>query len=153
MPAATKPQPSAGATVALSAGLPADPSDVADYEGLTFTNVAEIQSVGEFLRNYVLIPYNSLSDRQTKNKKGSYTEGAPAVAILYAPGNAGQALALTALKSDDDYSFRITLNDGTTFYSSGLLTGFPISLPGVDEMVAGTMNMTFNSEVLVDYPA
>lgn len=151
MAASEKPQPSAGATLSICASLPTAETSTA-YALLTWIEVGEITNIGEFSRTYNLIAVNSLSQRRTRNLKGSYTEGAPAIGLNYAPGDDGQDALLDALESDDEVSFRIQLNDGTTFYNQGLVTGVPISLGGVDELVAATANLTFNGNMVRVYP-
>jgi len=151
MPAATKPQPSAGATLSIASALPTTEDDTG-YAALTWVVVGEIVNIGEFSRAYNLVPVNSLSQRQTRNLKGSYTEGTPPVQVNYAPGDAGQQDMLEALVSDDDVSFKITLNDGTIFYNQGLVTSAPISLGGVDELVSATFNLAFNGAMVIKYP-
>lgn len=152
MPAATKPQPSADAKLYISASLPVT-EDEAGYAALSFTEIKEVVNIGEFSRTYNLIAVNSLGQRQTRNLKGSFTEGTPPVQLNYAPGDPGQQLLLTALQSDNDYSFKIELNDGTIFYNQGLVSQAPISLGGVDELVSMAATLTFNGIMVVDYPA
>lgn len=151
MPAATKPITGAGTKFRISAALPAT-NNAAGFQALTFTQVGRITNIGEFLRNFNLIEVKDLSTRQTVSLKGSFKEGAPPIGMNYVPGDPGQQLMLTALNDDDEYSFEIELNDGTSFYATGLVTGFPISVSDVDSVVAGTANVTFNSQVVVVYP-
>src|SRR5690348_4376017 len=102
----------AGSTIALSAAQPAT-YDEAGYGALSFTNIGEVSDLGEFGRVYNIVKYNTIATRATTKRKGSYDEGTMNLKVGLDNDDAGQILAKTASESDDDYSFELTLQDGT----------------------------------------
>ena len=106
---------SAGTTLGLVADAPAT-EDEAGYSALTFVSVGEITDLGEFGREYSEVTHNPLGERRTQKLKGSFNDGSITLQMGRVPSDAGQALIQTALDDDADYSFEVTLQDGTVQY-------------------------------------
>src|SRR5438105_13582069 len=94
----------------------ANPQTDSDYILVGF-----IANMGEFGRIFSLITFDDLSNRNTLKFKGQRNDGKLQLDLGRAPDDAGQAEMRTALNSDHDYNFKVTLSDQllatpTTFY-------------------------------------
>ena len=139
-------QTSAGITLELSATLPAT-FDSAGFEAVTGLElVGEIESIGEFGIVYNPVTFTALSDRRVRKFKGSYDPGEPGIALAIDRDDAGQQLARTALASDDDYTIKITYQDGSADYFTGKVMSFTTNPSSVDNILMGNMNIGVNSD-------
>jgi hypothetical protein len=82
-----------------------------DPETDTYTEVGFIANSGEFGRVYALITFDDLSNRNTLKFKGQRNDGKMDIDLGRAPDDAGQAAMIVALDIDQDFNFRVTLND------------------------------------------
>lgn len=138
---------SAGATLALSAGLPAT-NDKAGFAALSFTELGEVTDFGGIGRVYNLVTHNPVKTRKTEKFKGSYNEGSQTVGLGIDRDDPGQVLAKTALDSDDNYSFRITYQDGSIDYYEGKVMSFETSIGSNDQIVTGSIAIELDSQIV-----
>lgn len=132
---------SAGTTLGISAANPAT-FDEAGFEALTYTPIGEITSIdGDIGRVYNVVTHNPLATRATVKKKGSYNSGSATIPIAVDRDDAGQVLAEAALTSDNNYSFKLTRQDGTIKYFQGIVTAFPEGFGGVDAITVRTLTV------------
>ena len=137
---------SAGTTIAISAAAPAT-FNQAGFEALTYTEIGEIGSVdGNLGRVYDLVTWNNLKSRATVKKKGTYNSGSLTLQIAIDRDDAGQTLALEARDSDDDYSFELTLQDGTVIYFAGVVMSFPITPGSANSITSGTITIEITAD-------
>lgn len=140
-------QSGAGAALAVSATLPAT-NDASGFGAVSFTNIGEVTNLGEFSRQYNLITYTALDERQIKKLKGSYDEGTIPVSLAYDPSDAGQAILEAARDSDNNYSFRVTLQDGTFFYFQAKVTSYTVNVSGVDDVTSSTCQIAITEQIV-----
>lgn len=114
---ATNGQTYAGTQLHLTATAPATHDDTG-FAALTWTTkIGEIKNYGGGKgKTYTPVTYIIIEDREEKAVKGSYTNGGETLTLNELDTDAGQALLLTALDSDDNYYFRETLQSGAVFY-------------------------------------
>lgn len=137
---------SAGTTLAISAGNPAT-FNQAGFEALTFTAIGEITSVdGDVGRVYNLVTHNPLATRATVKYKGSYNSGSMTLPVAIDRADAGQVIAQAALLSDANYSFKMTLQDGSVIYCQGKVMSFPLNAGGVDSITSGTITVEITAD-------
>lgn len=134
----------AGTTIGIVAGQPAT-FDIAGYTALAFVNIGEVTDLGEFGREYNLVTHNPIGTRATVKKKGSYNEGSIQLQLGLDPDDAGQNLAKTASKSDDDYSFCVTLQSGDKYFFQAQVMSFKIGAGNVDQITAATITLELTS--------
>ena len=137
---------SAGATLALSAGIPAS-EDSAGYGVLAWTVIGEVTDLGGLGRVYNLVTHNPIASRKTEKFKGSFNEGSQNVGLAIDRDDPGQVLAKTALASDDNYSFRLTYQDGSIDYYQAKVMSFETSVGSNDQIVSGTIAVEIDSEI------
>lgn len=149
-------QSTAGSTLGISAGIPAS-YNVTGYEALTFTTIGEITDLGEFGRVYNLIKHNPVGNRGTVKLKGSFDEGQMNLQLGLDYADAGQELAMEAAVSDADYSFMLTLQDGSKEYFQAKVMSFKKSPGNVDSITAASIQLELTTgpggEGIVSDPA
>lgn len=132
---------SAGTTLGISATLPAT-FDATGFNALTHTLIGEIVSIdGDIGRVYNSVTHNPLATRATVKKKGSYNSGSVTIQLAIDNDDAGQVLAQAALLSDNNYSFKLTLQNGDIVYFEGMVMSFPLNAGGVDAITSGTITV------------
>ena len=147
----------AGTKLYYSATLPTT-YDEAGYAALTWTELADISSIGEFGKVYATATFKPLATRTTCKRKGSYDFGSIQMGLGYSSDAAGTTAMLAALASDLGYAFKIVLNDATAtlvlptkFYFAGQVMSFKIN-PGSDPdaFVTATLEIQIDGDVLTD---
>lgn len=131
---------SAGSTLQLSAGIPAT-FNLVGYEALTFTTLGEITDMGEFGREYALVTHNPVSTRGTQKFKGSFNEGQMVMQLGLDTDDAGQVLAKAAVVSDNDYSFKVTTQNGDIYYFQAKVMMFKVGVGSVDQITAANITL------------
>ena len=147
MAAATSAFTSAGTKLYTSATAPATYNQ-AGFAALTWTEVGEIVNLGDFGRTYNIVNHINLGSRKTVKLKGSYNEGNLDLQLARAPGNAGQALVITASTSDNSYSFKVVLQDGTIMYFSGQVASYTTNVGASDQIVGAKANIEINNDII-----
>ena len=143
-------QTSANVTFAVSAATPAT-YDSVGFGALTFTNVGGVTSVGEFGGEAELITYDLLAERVTKKLKGTINYGTIQLEMVLETADAGQLLleagALGAAV-DTIHSFKVTLNDGTIKYFTGVIMGFRPNVGASNNVVSVASNIELDNSVV-----
>lgn len=143
---------SAGTTIGVVSG---DPStyDASGFEALTYSLVGEVTDLGEFGREYSLVTHNPLGDRQTVKRKGSFNDGSISMTVARVPDDAGQTVLQEALDSDDNYSFNVTLQDGTNLYFSAQVMSYTANVGTVDQITTASVTIEITDEIIEVAPA
>ena len=148
---ASKAFTSAGTTLSISAGTAATYNRIG-FEALTFTEIGEVSDLGEFGRQYNLVTFNTLGDRRTVKRKGSFNDGTIAAQMARVPSDAGQTILTTAVNSDASYSIKIELQDGTIFYTTAQIMSYTTNIGNVDQITSATVNMEIDNDI-IEVPA
>jgi hypothetical protein len=137
---------SAGSSIAISAATPGT-FNQAGYAALSWTAIGEVTDLGEFGRDYALVTHNPIATRGTQKRKGSFNEGTMDLKVGLDVDDAGQILALAASTSDNDYSFRVTLQDGSVYYFRAQVMSFKVGVGSVDNITNASikLELTTNS--------
>ena len=144
---ASKAFTSAGTKLFISASAPATYNS-AGFAALTWTEIGEVSEMGEFGRQYNLVTFNTLGDRRTVKRKGSYNDGTIACQMARVPDDAGQTILTTAVNSDNSYSIKIQLQDGTVFYTSAQVMSYTTNIGNVDQITSATVNLEIDNDIL-----
>lgn len=137
---------SAGTVLGISAAAPVTFNE-AGFEALVYTDIGEITDIGgDIGRVYNLVTQNPLATRATRKFKGSFNSGNAQLSLAIDRDDAGQILAKTALNSDNDYSFCLTLQDGEKLYFRGKVMSFPLNVSNVDSITTGTITIEITSD-------
>ena len=111
-----------GATLAISAGLPAT-YDAAGYGAttITYTAIGEIENYGNHGVTATIVEFTPIDTAVVAKMKGSKNYGTMALAIGSIPTNAGQVILKTASESNAHYSAKLTYPDGEIHYMDVLV--------------------------------
>src|SRR6056297_1331598 len=143
---------SAGTTIGIASGDPTT-YDASGFESLTFDVIGEVTDLGEFGREYSLVTHNPLGDRQTVKRKGSYNDGSISMTVARTPDDAGQTTLQAALDSDDNYSFNVTLQDGTELYFSAQVMSYTANVGTVDQITTASVTIEITDEIVEVAPS
>lgn len=148
---ASKAFTSAGTKLLISAAIAAT-YNATGFAALTWTEIGEVSEMGEFGRQYNLVTFNTLGDRRTVKRKGSYNDGTIACQMARVPDDAGQAILTTAVDDDDSYSVKIILQDGTIFYTTAQIMSYTTNIGNVDQITSATVNLEIDNDI-IEVPA
>jgi hypothetical protein len=111
-----------GATLAISATLPAS-YDAAGYNetNIVYTLVGEVENYGNHGVTAAISEFTPVDTAVTAKIKGAKNYGNMALMLGYRPGDAGQALIAAAAESNAHYSVRIVYPDGERHYMDVLV--------------------------------
>ena len=138
---------SAGTKISIAAGVPATYTE-AGFVALTYTDIGEVTELGEFGRSYNIVTFNPLGDRRTVKRKGSYNDGTIAAQMARVPSDAGQAILVAALASDESYSIKVTLQDGTIFFFTAQIASYTTNVGGVDQITSASVNIEIDNDII-----
>lgn len=121
--------------------------------GDTYAEFGKITDLGTFGRVYKEILFEELGSRATLKFKGTYNDGTLNLKVGRDLIDAGQAAANTALDSDLDYNFKLTLNDSSgttgalpsTFYFKAKVMTFTTNVGTPNQVVAGEVMVSIKS--------
>ena len=131
----------AGTTIYISATIPGS-FDSAGYTGspqIPFTAIGEITDGGEHGREYALVTHMPIASRGIQKFKGSFNEGSKTIQLAVDNDDAGQVIALAALASDNDYSFKVAYQGGDADYFQAKVMSYKKSATTVDSIRSATM--------------
>ena len=142
---------SAGTKLFISSAAPATYNQTG-FAALVWTEIGEVSEMGEFGRQYNLVTFNKLGDRRTVKRKGSYNDGTIACQMARVPDDAGQTILTTAVNSDNSYSIKIKLQDGTVFYTTAQVMSYTTNIGNVDQITSATVNLEIDNDI-IEVPA
>ena len=148
---ASKAFTSAGTKLFISSAAPATYNQTG-FAALVWTEIGEVSEMGEFGRQYNLVTFNTLGDRRTVKRKGSYNDGTIACQMARVPDDAGQKILTTAVNSDNSYSIKIKLQDGTVFYTTAQVMSYTTNIGNVDQITSATVNLEIDNDI-IEVPA
>jgi len=73
--------------------------------------------------------------------------------VARVPGDSGQSELITALDSDDNYSFNVTLQDGTELYFSAQVMSYTANVGSVDQITSASITLEITDEIIEVAPA
>ncbi len=142
----------AGSLLKISAALPAT-YDSTGFGALTYTTVAEIVDLGSGLgKKYDLVTHTPVGDRKKYKFKGGYDNGALSVKMASATSNvadAGQTLLIAAAASDADYSFKITIQDGSDYYFTAKTMNFTTDFGTLNNILMANAELQITSDIVL----
>lgn len=135
----------AGAAISISASIPAT-FDSSGYAAVFSASpgpavIGQITDAGQHGRVYNVVTHNPIGSRGTQKFKGSFNEGQKVLTVGIDEDDAGQTLAITALNSDSDHSFKVLYQDGSIDYFQAKVISFQKSMTGVDTMLTATLTL------------
>lgn len=127
----------------------------------SYTEVAEIVNMGEFGRVYEQINYSTLGNRNVRKFKGQRDDGNMELELGRKANDPGQAAMIVALDTDQDYNFKVTLNDDTdttgstptTVYFKAKVMGYRTNVGGPNQVVGARTTLGIQSGTITEVAA
>lgn len=130
--------------------------ELADYTGLAYTEVGEVEDLGEFGDAWNQTTFTALSDSRVRKYKTTRDAGDANMVIGFDSGDAGQTALVAALDSKSDYAFKIVLDDGsegspsqgTTWYFRAKIMSNRRNVGTNDNVVRRNVTVAINSDII-----
>lgn len=144
-----------------------NPVDKAAYDALTWVEVEQTESIGEFGDSQAAVTFTGLGDARVQKLKGSSDAGTLSVVMGFneladgSPTTGQYLLAVAnANTTPSNYRFKVTFNDAstgsplgkpTTHYFSGQVGTFVVGIPGADDVLRVSSEIRINSPIIRSY--
>jgi hypothetical protein len=135
-------------------------SVLADYEADSYTEVGEVEDLGEFGDESAIINFTSLSDGRVRKLKGARDAGTMPVTVGDDMTDEGQAAMEAAEAQNLNYSFYVELNDKLTLagenskhYFIGMVTSKRRNVGNASNVVRRVFNVGINSKITTTDPS
>jgi hypothetical protein len=132
--------------------------DVAGYEALSWTEIMEVEDLGNIGDVSSEVTGAAISDSRVRKAKGARNAGTMnVIAFDTVPLDAGQVAVIAAEATNDNYAFKIELPDApppsgtpTIQYFRGLVMSNELRLGTNDNIRRRSFNIGVNSAVTID---
>lgn len=130
------------------------PADVAAYDALTWTEVGDIEDLGELGDSYNVVTFISLSDSRVVKTAGAADAGQQTVVCGWDPDDAGQdALnaaigAIRNFKVERDDQITPTTGNPTTQYYRALVSANRVRMGGNENVQRRNYQLDITSAIL-----
>lgn len=129
-----------------------------EYEGESWTEVADIEDTGEFGDTAADVTFTAVGDGRTRHFKGAYDAGSWTMTFGFNSADAGQNAVRDALAVKDNYNFKVEFNDGspgspsqpTICYFRGKVMSATYRPGTANDVVRSTVTVGIDSEILND---
>jgi hypothetical protein len=136
------------------------PADLAAYQALVWTEVGEVEDLGEFGDESESITFTSLADARTRKLKGPRDAGTMNVVVGDDMLDTGQIAMEAAEASPIDFNFKVELNDAITVagdpsehYFRGKVMSKRRNVGNASNVIRRTFTVGVNSEILSTDPS
>lgn len=131
-----------------------NPDTIGEFGALSWTEVKEVETIGDYGDEANLIPFAALSDARVRKQKGARDAGTCPIVCGADPTDPGQLLMIQAEASDYQYGFRVIINDSQSslmtdsiHYFRGLVASKRLGIGGVDNIPRRTFNIGITSPI------
>ena len=139
----------------LFIGTTASAENLSQFLSDSFTEVGEVEDLGEFGDESEAVTFASLQDSRVRKLKGTRDAGTIAVVCGADDSDTGQDAMVVAEASSLDFNFKILLNDQLTIsgtpsehYFRGKVMSKRLGVGSANNVVRRTFNVGINSEIL-----
>ncbi|MNR12845.1 Phage tail protein [compost metagenome] len=144
---------SQGAKIFIGPTTPADTE--AEYVALTWVEVGEVETLGEFGDSAQAVTFTSLGDGRVRKLKGAYDAGDLALTVANDPADLGQIALVAASKTKFSYAFKVVLADAadetdtdSIFFFHGKVMTRRINAGGANDVTKRSFTVAIDTEVL-----
>ena len=96
---------------------------------------------GSHGKTFAEVTHSPIDTRMVQKFKGSINIGTKTLNLGIDDDDAGQIILKTALDSDDDFSFKVTYQDGAIDYFQAKVMSFEKASTSVDSIRTATVNL------------
>jgi hypothetical protein len=132
-----------------------DISELAEFEAETWTEIKEVEDLGEWGAEAKELTFTSLADGHVRRRKGSIDSGVISLIVARDPNDDGQRKARAAVEELRPYSFKVELADksspggqDTTFYFRAVVLSAQNKLGNADEITKTTLKLGIDGAIL-----
>lgn len=143
-----------GTKVYISTAVTAEPADAASYAALTWVEIGDVESLGEFGDDSPILSAMTLQDERVFKAKGARDAGTLAITVLDRPDDAGQLAMIAAEASKFNYPFKVVLPNRVTVggtdqieYMIGLVSSKRLNVGDNSNFLRRTFNVAVNSKI------
>lgn len=147
-------QTTTGMVVSVSAASPAAYTQTG-FEDLTFTEIGEVTSVGEYGGSANEVEHTPLKSGEIQVFKGVINNGSPSFEYANDSSDAGQLILQAGFNGAEKFtlhSFKIEYSDGETDYFTSYIFSATKNPGGSDTIVSGTAALR-NQAAAITVPA
>jgi hypothetical protein len=130
-------------------------STSSEYSGLTWTEVKDCETIGEFGDSAGQATFTGLSDSRVRKFKGAADAGDVAITFGRDPLDPGQIALKAAAGTKFNYAFKVALEDAadandtdSTFYFQAQIMSVKTNVGGANDVTKLTANLSINSAIL-----
>lgn len=149
-----QPYGASGTKVYIAAAVLAEPADATAYAALSWTEIGDVQSVGDYGDEAQVLTESTLQDSRIFKSKGPRDAGTLAITVLDRPDDAGQLALIAAEGTNYSYPFKVILPNRLTTggtdqieYLIGLVTSKRLNVGNTGNIVKRTFNVAVNSKI------
>ena len=136
---------------AVFIGPVTDGDDIATLEGLTYVEIGNVESIGEFGPQAQDVSFTPLKGPSVQHLKGAVDNGMLPIVVARDPLDEGQIDLAAASATKFEYSIKIVLADEadandtpTTFYCRGPVFSARNNVGGANDVTKRTFNVGLN---------
>ncbi|MFO1126373.1 MAG: phage tail tube protein [Methylocystis sp.] len=148
------PYGASGAKVYISAAVTSEPADAAAYAALSWTEIGDVDSLGDFGDEASILTATTLQDQRTFKAKGPRDAGTMVITCLDRPDDAGQIALVAAEATKYNYPFKVVLPNRLTTggtdeieYLIGLVSSKRLNVGDASNIVKRVFNVAVNSKI------
>lgn len=148
---------SAGAKLYACATSTPSADDVSAFEALTWIEIGEIESIGEYGDAAAQITFTSLGDSRVRKLKGAYDAGDITVTLAHDPTDAGQLALKTMAAAKFSYPFKVALEDSadandtdSVEYFHAKVMSRRLNIGGASDVTKRTVSLSIDSAIVED---
>lgn len=130
-------------------------ADETDYGALSYTEVKEVESIGEFGDQASTVTFTSLGDARVRKRKGVRDAGDLNVVVGNDPLDPGQLAMIAAQETENSYAFKVVLADAadandtdSTFYFRALVASTRLNVGAANDIIKRTFVVLIDSAVV-----
>jgi len=138
-------------------GTTASATTLAAYQADTYTEIGEVEDMGEFGDSSSEVTFASIGDARVRKSKGARDAGTMAVVVGHDPLDAGQDAMETAEQTNYEYNFKVVIADAknanfssTVKYFTGPIMSQRMNIGANDHIVRKTYNIGVNTALFED---
>lgn len=133
-------------------------ADLAAYEAITWVEIGEVETLGDFGDSVGVATFTALANRRVRKFKTTYDAGTMSLTVGDDASDVGQQDVELALYDDGDFPFKVVYNDqitavtgnGTTLYFQGKVINGARNVGDVENIIRRSYDVGINTEILTD---
>jgi hypothetical protein len=129
---------------------------ITDFQMLTIDQeVAPLENLGEFSRQFEVVRFNAIGDGRTLKIKGPFDDGQLSLSAAFDLSEPGQLILFNACKTpnQDVYPFKMTFVGTDAYfavcYFGGLPMSYRINAGAANSILRATINIEVDTEVFI----